>query len=247
MAESGYPENSEAGKLPVMVVTGASDGVGAAIAKYFSSSFQVCALARREEKLKEVASAAKNPNNVTVFSVDVSDKEAVSTASKCILEKFGKVDILVNNAAIMTQKKLIELTLDECDTMIDVNLKGTIYVTKSFLPSMISNSGGKIIMINSVAGLPSWTPPTETVYCASKHGQTGFTNALANEVRENGITVTSIHPGGIDTPLQAQCPRDVAEKFLTVDDIVESVEYVVNANPKTLVKSLNLFRSAFWH
>merc|ERR1719359_2349734 len=107
--------------------------------------------------------------------------------------------------------------------MIDVNLKGTVYVTKSFIQSMIAAGGGKIIMINSVAGLPTWTPPTETVYCASKHGQTGFANALANEVRSHGVTVTSIHPGGIDTPLQSHTPRDVAKNFLSVDDMVESV------------------------
>lgn len=147
----------------------------------------------------------------------------------------------------MTQKNLADMTLDEADSMIDVNLKGTIYVTHSLVPSMIANKGGRIIMINSVAGLPTWTPPTETVYCASKHGQTGFAHALANEVREHGITVTSIHPGGIDTPLQAHCPRDIASQFLETDDVVDSVDYIIKANPKTLVKTLNLFRTAFWH
>jgi len=233
--------------LPVMVVTGASDGVGAAITKRFAGKFQVCALARREEKLKEVAAASSSPEAVAVFPVDLSQRDATVKTCQSIVSTYGKIDVLVNNAAVITQKNLVDLTLDECDAMIDVNLKGTVYVTHTLLPSMIAAAGGKIIMINSVAGLPSWTSPTETVYCASKHGQTGFANALANEVREHGITVASIHPGGIDTPLQAACPREVAEKFLTTDDICDAVDYMVNANPKTIVKQLTLFRSSFWH
>jgi len=200
-----------------------------------------------EDKLKEVAAGSASPEAVAVFPVDLAKREAAGSTCKSIVETYGKIDVLVNNAAVMTQKRLADMTLDECDTMVDVNLKGTVYVTHTFLPSMISNQGGKIIMINSVAGLPTWTPPTESVYCASKHGQSGFANALANEVREHGITVSSIYPGGIDTPLQAACPREVAENFLTTDDICDSVEYIVNANPKIIVRQLNLFRSAFWH
>merc|ERR1719321_523668 len=121
----------------------------------------------------------------------------------------------------------MDLSLDDVDMMIDINLKGTIYVTKS-LPAMIERKSGKIIMINSVAGTPTWTPPGETVYCASKHGQTGFASALANELREHGITVMSVHPGGIDTPMQRNLgtPEQVRDNFLTADEVVDAVEYM---------------------
>merc|ERR1712060_844185 len=164
-------------------------------------------------------------------------------------DKHGGVDVLVNNAAVMTQKRLLDMSLDEADQMGDINLKGTIYITHCLMPSMVQRKRGKIIMINSVAGLNSWTPPTETVYCASKHGQTGFASALANEVREHGITVTSLHPGGIDTPLQVKAgtPDDVRAIFLSAEDVVDTIEYVVNADPRVLVKTINLWRAAFWH
>jgi len=239
-------ESTMSGK-PVMVITGASYGVGAALAKHFAGPFQVCALARSLDKLGDMAAECSEKGMVDIFACDVSDKQAVKQTCASIIDKHGGVDVLVNNAAVMTQKRLLDMSLDEADQMVDINLKGTIYITHCLMPSMVQRKRGKIIMINSVAGLNSWTPPTETVYCASKHGQTGFASALANEVREHGITVTSLHPGGIDTPLQSQTPSEVSSQFLTTQDMVEAVAYVVHANPKVLVHSMKLFRTAFWH
>eukprot|EP00931_Biecheleriopsis_adriatica_P100869 TRINITY_DN76110_c0_g1_i1.p1 TRINITY_DN76110_c0_g1~~TRINITY_DN76110_c0_g1_i1.p1 ORF type:complete len:351 (+),score=61.67 TRINITY_DN76110_c0_g1_i1:223-1275(+) len=254
-AGSGYARSrismmtADVQRKPVMVVSGASYGLGAAVTRKFGGSFQICALARNREKLEKLAEECKEQGEIDVHVCDVSNKDDVMMTCKEILDKHGHVDVLINNASVYECKKLQELSLDSIDSMIDVNLKGTMYMTHSILPSMIDAKAGKIIMVNSVAGTPSWTVPGETAYCASKHGQTGFASALANEVREYGITVTSLHPGGIDTPLQvaAGTPEDVRAKFLSTDDVVKAIEYVLESDPRVLVKSINLWRATFWH
>lgn len=243
---------TEIQRKPVMVVTGASYGLGAAIAQRFAGTFQVCALARGRDKLLELVDACKDKSglgSITSYECDVSSKDDVTSTCNAILDKYGQVDVLINNASTYECSKVQDLSLDSIDRMVDVNLKGTMYMTHSILPSMINAKAGKIVMVNSVAGTGSWTVPGETIYCASKHGQTGFASALANEVREHGITVTSLHPGGIDTPLQVKAgtPDDVRAQFLSAEDVVDAIEYVVNADSRVLVKTINLWRSAFWH
>lgn len=236
--------------LPVMVITGATSGVGEAAVRRFAASYRVVALARREAELQTLRdSCGEHAPNVEIQTCDISKREDVVQTCETLLKRVGSVDILINSAGVFKPAPVTELSLEDVDMMIDVNLKGTIYVTKSLIPAMISQKAGKIIMINSVAGTPTWTPPGETVYCASKHGQTGFASALANELREHGITVMSVHPGGIDTPMQRNLgtPEHVRDKFLTADEVVDAVEYMVNANSKVLVKTVNMWGSNFWH
>jgi len=233
-------------------VTGASYGLGAAIAQRFAGAFQVCALARGRDKLVKLVEECRDKSGVdsiASYECDVSNKNDVLATCKSILDKYGQVDVLINNASTYECSNFQDLSLDSIDHMVDVNLKGTMYMTHCILPSMMSAKAGKIIMVNSVAGTGSWTVPGESIYCASKHGQTGFASALANEVREHGITVTSLHPGGIDTPLQVKAgtPDEVRAKFLTAEDVVDAIQYVVNADSRVLVKTINLWRSAFWH
>jgi len=237
-------------ELPVMVITGATSGVGAAAVLRFASKYRVAALARREAELESIrTSCGEHSLNIHTFVCDVSNAKDVSTVCSNIIEQLGSIDVLINSAGVFKPAKLIELSLDDVESMIDVNLKGTIFVTKALVPAMIERKCGKIIMINSVAGTPTWTPPGETVYCASKHGQTGFSSALANELREHGITVMSIHPGGIDTPMQRNLgtPEEVRDKFLSANEVVDAVEYMVQADSKVLVKTINLWGSSFWH
>eukprot|EP00419_Tripos_fusus_P029365 CAMPEP_0172718686 /NCGR_PEP_ID=MMETSP1074-20121228/75073_1 /TAXON_ID=2916 /ORGANISM="Ceratium fusus, Strain PA161109" /LENGTH=249 /DNA_ID=CAMNT_0013543951 /DNA_START=32 /DNA_END=781 /DNA_ORIENTATION=- len=236
--------------LPVMVITGATSGVGEAAVRRFAANHRVVALARTEAALQSLKqSCGAHAANVEVHVCDVSRREDVVQTCERILDHFGRVDVLINSAGIFKPAPVTELSLDDVDTMIDVNLKGTIYITKTLVPAMIKHKSGKIIMINSVAGTPTWTPPGETVYCASKHGQSGFASALANEMREHGITVMSVHPGGIDTTMQRNLgtPEHIRDKFLTADEVVDAVEYMVNASSKVLVKAVNLWSSNFWH
>lgn len=254
MDETSQPhlaiESSGSVNVPVMVITGATSGVGEAAVRRFAASHHVIALARTEVALETLrASCGANATNVDIHVCDVSDRNQVENVCSLILKRHAKVDVLINSAGVYKPGPISEMTFDDIDCMIDTNLKGTMYVTKGIVPRMIDHKNGKIIMINSVAGTPTWTSPVESVYCASKHGQTGFANALANELRSHGITVSSIHPGGIDTPMQRNLgtPEEICNDFLTADDVVDAVEYIINANSKVLVKTMNLWGSGFWH
>lgn len=186
---------------------------------------------------------------VTGFRCDVASFEEVAETCTAILTQFGHVDVLVNNASVYERKPFHEMSMEDIGEIVDINLKGTMYMTRYLLPGMMDREAGKIIIVNCSAGLPTCTNPGETVYSSTKHSQSGFASALANEVREHGITVTSIHPGEIDTPMQerAGTPEETRSQFLTCADVVESIDYVVRADPKVLVKRLELFRSTVWH
>ena len=130
--------------------------------------------------------------------------------------------------------------------MIDINLKGSMYVTKFALPKM--KSGSRIFFINSVAGLEELE--NQSVYCSSKHGLTGFAGVLGEELRDRGIKVTSIHPGGIDTPLWCKdnpypC-GDVSEAISPIE-IAKLIDFIYNSKSNIEYKTVKLFPDTEWH
>mmetsp|Transcript_68844 Transcript_68844/g.155716 ORF Transcript_68844/g.155716 Transcript_68844/m.155716 type:complete len:271 (-) Transcript_68844:277-1089(-) len=233
----------------LMIVTGASAGIGEAIVKKFSKDgWKVAALARNKDKLLSVAKDAGD--RCVPIVCDVSIPQSVIDAVDKACEITGcEPNVLINNAALYENRPFAEFSLSDIDSLIDVNLKGSMYVTRTVLPRMLSSGGGRIIFVNSVAGLPTWTIPGETVYSATKHGLSGFADSLANEVRTQGVLVTSIHPGGVDTPLQetAGAPKDVRDLFLRPGDIASCVEHIVESPPHVLYKRLEVFSNAYWH
>lgn len=247
----------------LMLVTGASKGVGAAIANHYAGKgspscgcWRVAALARDEVKLKELASAAASDAQGTSPGIlplvcDVGDAKAVEQAVQEACSHFDCASpaVLVNNAALYVNRPFDEISVTAIDDLVGVNLKGAMYATRSVLPRMKKAGAGRIIFINSVAGLPTWTIEGEALYCATKHGLSGFADALANEQRRNGILVTSIHPGGIDTPLQvaAGASEEVRAQFLSTQDVVKCIDHVVQADPHILYKRVEVFGSSFWH
>ena len=116
-----------------------------------------------------------------------------------MLEEFGRVDILVNNAGVAKYAPLRELTVEDYDWMMNANMRSTFLCTQAFVPGMIERAEGWVIMVGSVAGMRGFA--NETAYCASKHAQMGFARALDGEVREKGVKVSVIAPGGVDTHL----------------------------------------------
>ena len=169
-----------------ILITGTTSGVGATIAyHYIEKGWNVIGFARGE-------SIFQFPN-YKHFQVDVTSCYEMYD----IFEQIDNIDVLINNAAVFKMKAFSNTTLDEIDDMIDINLKGAMYITKFALQKM--EKGSRIFFINSVAGLEELE--NQSAYCASKHGLTGFAGVLGEELRPRGIKVTSIHPGGIDTPL----------------------------------------------
>ena len=218
-----------------ILITGTTSGVGATIAyDYIEKGWNVIGLARSE-------SIFDYPN-YKHYQVDVTSCYEMYD----IFEKIGNIDILVNNAAVFKMKSFSDTTLDEIDDMIDINLKGAMYVTKFALQKM--ERGSRIFFINSVAGLEELE--NQSAYCASKHGLTGFAGVLGEELRSRGIKVTSIHPGGIDTPLWSRdipYPCGDVSKAISPMELVKVIDFVYNSQFNVEYKTIKMFPDTEWH
>ncbi|WP_195575810.1 SDR family NAD(P)-dependent oxidoreductase [Paenibacillus sp. 1001270B_150601_E10] len=181
----------------VVWITGASSGIGALTAKYISEAGGIPILAARSEaKLREAAQGITGPHECVVL--DVTDNEQIHMVLEGILERHGRVDVLINNAGFGLFKTAMDLTLQEFEEMMDVNYMGVVRCTKAVLPSMLARGEGHIVNIASIAGKIG--TPKSTAYSASKHAVLGFTNSLRMELAQSGVTISAINPGPIDTP-----------------------------------------------
>jgi NAD(P)-dependent dehydrogenase (short-subunit alcohol dehydrogenase family) len=220
-----------------ILITGTTSGVGATIAyDYIEKGWNVIGLARGES-LFDYA-------NYKHFRVDVGNPYHLNEVFEQIGDK--NIDILVNNAAVFNMKPFSQTSIDEIDDMIDINLKGAMYVTKFALQNM--EKGSRIFFINSVAGLEELE--NQSAYCSSKHGLTGFAGVLGQELRPRGIKVTSIHPGGIDTPLWSRdipYPCGDVSKAISPMELVKVIDFVYNSQFNIEYKTIKMFPDTEWH
>jgi short-subunit dehydrogenase len=223
--------------MKTILITGTTSGVGATIAyDYIEKGWNVIGFARSESLF--------NYSNYKHYQVDISNLDMVYKAFEQISDT--KIDILVNNAAIFTMKSFSQTSFDEIGDMVDINLKGAMYVTKFALKNM--EQGSRIFFINSVAGLEELE--NQSVYCASKHGLTGFAGVLGQELRQRGIKVTSIHPGGIDTPLwneEIPYPCGDVSKAISPIELVKVIDFVYNSKFNIEYKTIKMFPDTEWH
>lgn len=206
----------------VALVTGASGGIGAAVARRLhEAGGSVGLLSRRGEDL--------GLERALGLSCDVRDRIAVGAAADAVVERFRRLDVVVANAGVGAYGPFLELDPELLEEMIDVNLKGTLYTAAATLPHLIAGGEGDFVSIASVAGLRAF--PGEAVYNASKFGQVGFTRALDHELRERGVRATCICPGGVKTDLAIGAGRvegdPELEGLLTADEVAEVVLFTV--------------------
>jgi NADP-dependent 3-hydroxy acid dehydrogenase YdfG len=204
----------------VAFITGASRGVGAAVGRAFHADGMKVALASRSGDDLGLADALG-------VECDVRDPQAVSSAVDACVERFGGIDVVVANAGVGAYGPFLEMDPDDVEAMIDINLKGTLYTARYTLPHLIERKGD-FVALASVAGLRAF--PGETVYNASKFGQLGFTRALDHELREQGVRVTNIAPGGIATDFAMGSGRtpDSVEGMMSADEVADVVLFAVN-------------------
>ncbi|MBS3485046.1 SDR family oxidoreductase [Staphylococcus aureus] len=208
----------------VAVVTGAGSGIGEAIATLLHEEGAKVVLAgRNKEKLQNVANQLSQ-DSVKVVATDVTNKEEVDELIKIAQQTFGGLDIVINSAGQMLSSKITDYQVDEWDSMIDVNIKGTLYTAQAALPTMLEQSSGHLINIASISGFE--VTKSSTIYSATKAAVHTITQGLEKELAKTGVKVTSISPGMVDTAITAAYnPTD--RKKLEPQDIAEAVLYAL--------------------
>lgn len=190
-------------KDKVVIITGASSGIGEATAKELASKgAKVVLAARREDRLKKLQEEIKSNGGQAIYKVtDVTSLQQMEELAAYTLKEFGKIDVLVNNAGLMPQSFLAENKVDEWDRMIDVNIKGVLYAIAAIVPSMRKSKSGHVINLSSVAGHKIF--PGGTVYCGTKFAVKAISEGLRQEEAMSGtnIRVTNISPGAVTSEL----------------------------------------------
>jgi 3-oxoacyl-[acyl-carrier protein] reductase len=203
------------------VITGASRGIGAALARMLHERGANLGLASRSGDDLGLDRTVAQP-------CDVRDLDALERLCAATAEAFGGIDIVVANAGVGAYGPFLDLSREHLDEMIDVNLKGTLYAIRAALPHMASREGD-VITLASEAGRRGL--PNEAVYCASKFGQVGFTRALDHELREQGIRCTNVCPGGVATDFALEAGRgrtpDALPGMMTAEDVAEVCVFVL--------------------
>ncbi len=186
---------SLAGKTAL--VTGASAGIGRATAMALAAQgARVVVTARREERLREVCAAIEAAGGEAAFFVgDAAEETTARGAIGLAVERFGAVDILINNAGAGSYKNLVDTSAEEYDSLMDANVRSGFVFSRHAAPGMIARGSGVILFVSSVAGLTGIAG--ESVYSATKFAQVGFSQALDGELRKHGIKVGVICPGGV--------------------------------------------------
>ncbi|HEA6165444.1 TPA: SDR family oxidoreductase [Staphylococcus aureus] len=208
----------------IAVVTGAGSGIGEAIATLLHEEGAKVVLAgRNKDKLQNVANQLAQ-DSVKVVPTDVTKKEEVDELIKMAQQTFGGLDIVINSAGQMLSSKITDYQVDEWDSMIDVNIKGTLYTAKAALPTMLEQSSGHLINIASISGFE--VTKSSTIYSATKAAVHTIIQGLEKELAKTGVKVTSISPGMVDTAITATYnPTD--RKKLEPQDIAEAVLYAL--------------------
>jgi NADP-dependent 3-hydroxy acid dehydrogenase YdfG len=185
----------------VVIVTGASSGMGEAAARHLAARGASDVLAaRRADRIETLAGELSQASGrAMAFAVDVSRREDMQRLAEATIERFGGIDVLVNNAGVMPLSPLERLKVDEWDHMIDVNLKGVLYGIAAVLPHMKERKAGHIITTASVAAYKVF--PASAVYSATKHAVRALCEGLRMEVKPYNIRTTLVSPGAVKTEL----------------------------------------------
>ena len=207
----------------VIVITGGSEGLGKQIASDLSKDNKVIILSTTESKLKVVAEEI----NYDYYVCDVTNYDKIEETIKSVIEKYGKIDVLINNAGLWIQDELDKNDAKKIADVINVNLLGVINPTKAVIPIMKKHESGLIININSQAGIT--VREGLSIYNASKWGVTGFTKALQLELSKYGIRVTGFYPNKMKTDFfnKVGNPKPM-DNGLDLEEVSKAIQYIID-------------------
>ena len=219
------------------LVTGATSGIGKATAQILAkNNYKIILCGRREDRLIALEKELSEFTEIHSLSFDVRDKKAVFESINSLPEAFSKIDVLINNAGNAHGLDSIQNgDLDDWDAMIDINVKGLLYVSKAIMPQMIERKSGHIINIGSIAGKEVY--PNGNVYCATKHAVDALNQAMRMDLNPYGIRVGAIHPGMVETEFSevrfkgdTERADNVYKGFqpLVPEDIADIIHFVVS-------------------
>jgi NADP-dependent 3-hydroxy acid dehydrogenase YdfG len=211
----------------VVLISGASAGIGRASAVALAGEgARLVLTGRRQDRLDDLASRLREQGSEAAVVVgDAREEETARQAVAAALGRFGRLDILINNVGVGNYKKLVDTSAQDFDEMMDTNVRATFLFSRHAVPHMIAQRSGTVLMISSMAGIYGF--PGEAVYCASKFAQIGFAQALDKELREYGIKVGCICPGGVKTEFalgKGRTEQSVAQStMLEPEDVAGAV------------------------
>jgi NADP-dependent 3-hydroxy acid dehydrogenase YdfG len=213
----------------VVLITGASSGIGAVTARYLAArGARVAVAARRKDRLDDVVTEIVSAGGeARSYALNVTAKTDVESVVAATVADFGRIDVLVNNAGLMPIRPMIEVNTDEWDAMIDVNIKGTLYGIAAVLPRFTAQGNGHIINLSSVAGLKVFAPGG-TVYSGTKFAVRAISEGLRQEVGET-IRVTSIEPGAVESDLKHSTSGTAKDTVLDFYKLAIPTESVARA------------------
>ena len=236
------------------IVTGATSGIGRSVAiKLAENGYDLVITGRRTDRLAEVEKELRNAGaDVLSLGFDVSKYEEVKANLGMLSGKWAKIDLLVNNAGGALGKEPIqEGAVEDWDRMIDTNVKGLLYVSRTILPMMCRNNGGHIVNLCSIAGKQVYSEGN--VYCASKHAVDAISKAIRIDALPYGVKVTNICPGAVETEFSIVRFHGDEEKAaatykgftpLTAEDIADTIYYCVSLPAHVCINDLTIMPTA---
>lgn len=237
----------------IVLITGATSGIGEATARLLAkNNFDLILCGRRQDRLDALQKELSTQTSVTTLSFEVRDVRAVQEAIRSLPEKWKAIDVLINNAGNAHGFDPIQTgSLEDWDAMIDINVKGLLYVSKEVIPGMTERASGHIINLGSIAGKEVY--PGGNVYCASKFAVDALTKGMRLDLNAYNIKVTSINPGLVETEFALVRFKGNEEKAssvykgmkpLTGPDIADIMLYVLQAPPHVVLADITVFPTA---
>ncbi len=223
----------------VALITGASRGIGRAIAiKLAANGYAVALSGRSREGLEETARKIGDGAALMV-PADLRNPSQVEKLAETVLNEWGKIDVLINNAGVMYNKPFLEISRTELAEMLEVNFTSVFFLTQGVLPSMLDRRQGTIVNIASLAGKHGFKHGSG--YAATKFALRGFAQSLMLEVRDKGIRVITVFPGSVNTALSGRHPTSPrAESILQPEDVAHAVYAAISVDNRAMMSEIDL-------
>lgn len=226
---------------PLVLITGASQGIGEAIARLFATEIKgvrLALVARNVRKLARVARACASRNaEAEAFVCDVSDEQAVAGLARAVNRRFGRVDVLVNNAGVFAGAPFMEMSVADFDRLIAANLRSVFLVSRAFAPAMARRGKGDIFNMSSIAGLAAYR--NGAGYSAAKFGVSGLSKVMRAELRDQGVRVCCVYPGATVSPSWDGSGVAPA-RLMPAEDVARAFYDIYRLSRRTVVEEIVL-------